>query len=72
MDNTRLNGKEADEDGEQDKYDHQEDDEGGLGVDVGPHKAHQQAEQAEDCAVKQRPPVTRWQDLVMRGGQRPI
>lgn len=60
----RANGKEADEDGAQDKHDHQEDEEGGLGVDVGSHQAHQQTEQGDSCGVEQRPPVARRQNLV--------
>lgn len=63
--------KEADEDGAQDKNHHYEDEESGLGVDVCSHQAHQQTQQGDDCAIKQRPPVARWQDLVGRG-RRPI
>lgn len=40
-DGTRVYSKEADEDGGQDQHDHQEDEEGGFGVDVGSHQAHQ-------------------------------
>lgn len=64
-------GKEADEDGAQDKNHHYEDDESGLGVDVRSHQAHQQTQQGDDCGIKQRPPVARWEDLVGRG-HRPI
>lgn len=62
-DGTRVYGKEADEDGAQDKYDHQEDDERGLGVDVCSHQAHQQTQQGDGRAIKQRPPAAWWQDL---------
>ena len=55
----RVYGKEADEDGAQDKHDHQEDEEGGFGVDVGSHQAYQQAQQGDARGVKQRPPVAR-------------
>lgn len=56
-DGTRANGEEADEDGAQDKHDHQEDEKGGLGIDVGSHQAHQQAQQGHTSGVEQRPPV---------------
>lgn len=71
-DGTRPHGEEADEDGAQDDHDHQEDDEGGLGVDVGPHQAHQQAQQGHGGGVEQRPPVARRQDLVGGSGHRHI
>lgn len=53
----RVYGKKTDEDGSQDKHDHKEDEEGGFGVDVSSHQAHQQAQQGDGCAIKQRPPV---------------
>lgn len=55
----RLYGKEADEDGAQDKHDHQEDEESGLGVDVCSHQTHKQTQQGDDRAVEQGPPVAR-------------
>lgn len=44
--------KEADEDGAQDKHDHQEDEKGGLGVDVRPHQADQETQQGDDRGIK--------------------
>lgn len=66
-DGARAHGEEANEDGAQDKHDHQEDEEGGLGVDVRPHQAHQQTQQGDGRGVKQGIPVARRQDVVGRG-----
>lgn len=51
-DGMRGYSKEADEDGAQDKHDHQEDEKGGLGVDVRSHQAHQQTQQGDDGGIK--------------------
>lgn len=68
-DGARVYGKKADEDGAQNKHDHQEDEEGSLGVDVSTHHAHQQTDQGDRCGVQQRPPVAWWKNLVGRSGQ---
>lgn len=51
-DGMRGYSKEADEDGAQNKHDHQEDEKGGLGVDVGPHQADQETQQSDDRGIK--------------------
>lgn len=56
-------GKEADEDGAQDACDDDEDEEGGLGVDGGTHKAHDEAESQQHGAVEQLIPVALRQDM---------
>lgn len=58
-DGVRIYSKEADEDGAQDKDDHQEDEESGLGVDVCSNQTHKQTQQGDDRAVEQGPPVAR-------------
>lgn len=72
VDSTMPYSKEADENGAQDEHDHQEDEECGLGIDMSSHQTHQQTQQGDDCAIKQRPPVARWKDMVGSSGHRGI
>lgn len=51
-DGMRGYSKEADEDGAQNKHDHQEDEKGGPGVDVRPHQADQKTQQGDDRGIK--------------------
>lgn len=48
----------TDEDGQQWYGDHQQDDEGGAGVDVGSHQTHEQTQQKDYRGVQNRVPVT--------------
>lgn len=56
-------GKEADKDGAQDNCDDEEDEEGGLGVDGGTHKAHEEAKCQQHGAIEQLVPVALGQDV---------
>lgn len=56
-------GKEADKDGAQDNCDDEEDEEGGLGIDGGTHKAHEEAECQQHGAIEQLIPVALGQDV---------
>lgn len=40
----RVHGEEADEDSDQDNNNNHKDEEGGFGINVGSHQAHQQAQ----------------------------
>ncbi|TNN72476.1 hypothetical protein EYF80_017252 [Liparis tanakae] len=51
----------ADEDGQQGHGDHQQDDEGGAGVDVGAHQTHEQTQQQHHGGVEHRVPVALWE-----------
>ena len=62
-DGTRAHGEEADEDAGQHNHDHQEDEEGGLGIDLCPHQTHKQAEEEDAGGIEQRPPIPSWQHL---------
>lgn len=55
---SRLDRHRADEDGQQGYGDHQQDDEGGAGVDVGAHQTHKQTQQQDDGGVEHCVPVT--------------
>lgn len=45
---SRLDRHRTDEDGQQGYGDHQQDDEGGAGVDVGAHQTHKQTQEQDD------------------------
>ena len=52
-DGARAHSEEADKDGGQHQHDHQEDDEGGFGVDLCPHQTHKQAEEEDAGGIEQ-------------------
>lgn len=55
---TRFDRHRTDEDGQQGYSDHQQDGEGGAGVDVGAHQADKQTEQEDYRGVQHCVPVT--------------